>query len=120
LIIIGGGAAGFASATKADDLGARALIVNTGLPIGGTCVNVGCIPSKVLLEMAYDFSYGKIPRFESLNYKQSEWINFKKVVEEKDGIIDKIRRITLMWSRHLKLWIMLREELTLNQLTRFL
>jgi mercuric reductase len=92
LIIIGGGAAGFASATKADDLGARALIVNTGLPIGGTCVNVGCVPSKVLLEMAYDFSYGKNPRFESLNYKQSEWINFKKVVEEKDGIIDKIRR----------------------------
>jgi mercuric reductase len=52
LIIIGGGAAAFAAATKANDLGATALMVNSGLPLGGTCVNVGCVPSKHLLAIA--------------------------------------------------------------------
>jgi mercuric reductase len=52
LIIIGGGAAGFAAATKANDLGATVLMVNAGLPLGGTCVNVGCVPSKHLLAIA--------------------------------------------------------------------
>ena len=37
LIIIGGGAAAFAAATKAHDLGKTALMINAGLPIGGTC-----------------------------------------------------------------------------------
>ncbi|MBI2008441.1 FAD-dependent oxidoreductase, partial [Candidatus Amesbacteria bacterium] len=49
LIIIGGGAGAFAAAIKADELGARTLMVNKGLPLGGTCVNVGCVPSKTLL-----------------------------------------------------------------------
>jgi mercuric reductase len=49
LIIIGGGAGGFGAAIKANDLGARAALVNAGLPLGGTCVNVGCVPSKTLL-----------------------------------------------------------------------
>ena len=41
LVIVGGGAAAFAAATKANDLGKTALMINSGLPIGGTCVNVG-------------------------------------------------------------------------------
>ncbi len=52
LVIIGGGASGFAAATKANDLGMSAVIINDGLPIGGTCVNVGCVPSKHLLHLA--------------------------------------------------------------------
>lgn len=49
LVIIGGGAGGFGAAIKANDLGARTAMINTGLPLGGTCVNVGCVPSKTLL-----------------------------------------------------------------------
>ena len=52
LVIIGGGAAGFAAATKANDVGMSSVIINDGLPIGGTCVNVGCVPSKHLLHLA--------------------------------------------------------------------
>lgn len=55
LVIIGGGAAAFAAATKASDLGAKAAMINGGLPIGGTCVNVGCVPSKHLLEVGIIF-----------------------------------------------------------------
>ncbi len=54
LIIIGGGAAGFAAAHRAEKLKKRTLIINDAsvLPLGGTCVNVGCIPSKVMLHQA--------------------------------------------------------------------
>lgn len=51
LIIIGGGAGAFAAAIKANELGAKTLMVSSGLPLGGTCVNVGCVPSKHLLNM---------------------------------------------------------------------
>lgn len=49
LIIIGGGSSGFAAAQKADELGIKTLLINAGLPLAGTCLNVGCIPSKQLL-----------------------------------------------------------------------
>ena len=49
LVIIGGGAAAFAAAAKANDLGKTALMINSGLPLEGTCCNVGCVPSKNLL-----------------------------------------------------------------------
>ena len=52
LLIIGGGSAAFAAAIKTSELGGRAVIVNDGLPIGGTCVNVGCVPSKTIIRAA--------------------------------------------------------------------
>lgn len=52
LLIVGGGGAAFAAALKASSLGAKATIINDGLPMGGTCVNVGCVPSKTLLRAA--------------------------------------------------------------------
>jgi len=52
LVIIGGGSAAFAATTRAAERGWRVTIINDGLPIGGTCVNVGCVPSKVLIRAA--------------------------------------------------------------------
>jgi mercuric reductase len=51
LIIVGGGSAGFAAAIKGSELGARIALVEGGT-LGGTCVNVGCVPSKTLLRAA--------------------------------------------------------------------
>ncbi|MFN3336043.1 MAG: dihydrolipoyl dehydrogenase family protein, partial [Thermomicrobium sp.] len=51
LLIIGGGSAGFAAAIEARQLGARVVMVEKGT-LGGTCVNVGCVPSKFFLRAA--------------------------------------------------------------------
>lgn len=51
LIVVGGGSAGFAAAIKAAELGARVALVEGGT-LGGTCVNVGCVPSKTLIRAA--------------------------------------------------------------------
>src|SRR5574341_636824 len=48
LVIVGGGSAGFAAAIKAADLGACVALAEGGT-LGGTCVNVGCVPSKTLI-----------------------------------------------------------------------
>ena len=52
LVIVGGGSAAFAATTRAVERGWRVTIINAGLPIGGTCVNVGCVPSKALIRAA--------------------------------------------------------------------
>ena len=51
LVIVGGGSAGFAAAIKGAELGARVAMVESGT-LGGTCVNVGCVPSKTLIRAA--------------------------------------------------------------------
>jgi mercuric reductase len=51
LLVIGGGSGGFAAAITAAELGKRVGIINAGT-IGGTCVNVGCVPSKTLIRAA--------------------------------------------------------------------
>jgi len=51
LFVVGGGSAGFAAAIKAAELGARVAMAEGGT-LGGTCVNVGCVPSKTLIRAA--------------------------------------------------------------------
>lgn len=51
-LILGAGASAFAAAIKANDLGAKTAMVRGPLPLGGTCVNVGCVPSKSLVRAA--------------------------------------------------------------------
>ncbi len=51
LAVIGGGSGGLACARRAAEYGARAVVVESG-PLGGTCVNVGCVPKKVMWNAA--------------------------------------------------------------------
>lgn len=87
LVIIGGGGAAFAAATKAADLGKRALMVNSGLPLGGTCVNVGCMPSKHLLTVGDEFYYPQHPRFRALAVGDSAAFDFRTAIQEKDAVV---------------------------------
>jgi len=52
IAIIGSGSAAFAAATKSVEEGARVTIIEAGEVIGGTCVNVGCVPSKIMIRAA--------------------------------------------------------------------
>jgi len=92
LVIIGGGAAAFAAATKANDLGRTALMVNSGLPIGGTCVNVGCMPSKNLLTVGDELYYGQKPRFKALQNGHKPDFDFAAAIAEKDEIVASARQ----------------------------
>src|SRR5579871_4657047 len=55
LIIIGGGPGGYVAAIRAAQLGMNTACVEMRGSLGGTCLNVGCIPSKALLESSHHF-----------------------------------------------------------------
>ncbi len=92
LIIIGGGAAAFAAAAKASELGVTVAMINSGLPIGGTCVNVGCVPTKLFLEMGSDYYYRQHPRFEVAGHERSPTFDFEAAMREKDDTVRVLRK----------------------------
>ena len=55
VVFIGGGPGGYVGAIKAAQLGLRTACVEARGSLGGTCLNVGCIPSKALLESSHHF-----------------------------------------------------------------
>jgi mercuric reductase len=69
LIAIGAGSAAFASAIRATNLGARVAIIERN-SIGGTCVNVGCIPSKNLLAASETYHYAGHHPFDGVSISQ--------------------------------------------------
>ncbi len=89
LMIIGSGGAAFAAAIKGSELGLRVAMVESGT-IGGTCVNVGCVPSKTLIraaEVCYKCSY---QHFEGMTAcpPPADW---QRVVDEKDKVVADLR-----------------------------
>jgi glutathione reductase (NADPH) len=52
LLVIGGGSGGLAHAQRAAEYGIKAAVVESG-PLGGTCVNVGCVPKKIMWYSAH-------------------------------------------------------------------
>lgn len=91
-VIIGGGAAAFAAATKASQLGVRTAMINGGLPIGGTCVNVGCVPSKHLLAVGDEYFYPQRPLFDALRNGHRPSLDFRAAIEEKRRLVAALRR----------------------------
>src|SRR5476649_2445037 len=59
LIIIGSGPGGYVAAIRAAQLGLKTAIIEKDSELGGTCLNVGCIPSKALLASSDHFAFAK-------------------------------------------------------------
>ena len=55
LIVIGAGPGGYVGAIRAAQLGLKTAIVEKRMTLGGTCLNVGCIPSKALLQSSHHY-----------------------------------------------------------------
>ncbi|MFQ6124877.1 MAG: mercury(II) reductase [Candidatus Heimdallarchaeota archaeon] len=89
LLILGGGAAAFGAAMKADELGAKTAMIEEGM-LGGTCVNVGCLPTKHLLHIAERLHSSN--NHQVVGLKSGASIDFKTIIEEKDRLIDTLRR----------------------------
>src|SRR5277367_5620686 len=56
LIVIGGGPGGYVAAIRAAQLGMNVACVEKGPRLGGTCLNIGCIPSKALLQSSEKYA----------------------------------------------------------------
>ncbi len=88
LIILGSGSAAFGAAIKAVDLGAKVGMIEKGT-IGGTCVNVGCVPSKHLLRVG-EINYYKNHGHAGLDVTST--LDFEGTIKEKRKIVEGLRK----------------------------
>ena len=90
LVVIGGGPAGYVGAIRAAQLGQKVAVIEKRKELGGTCLNVGCIPSKALLDSTERYHSAKEEfsehgiDFKSLNF------DLKKMMERKRGVVNKL------------------------------
>lgn len=83
VVIIGGGPGGYNAAIRAGQLGLKAAIVEMRATLGGTCLNVGCMPSKALLH-ASELYEAANREFEHLGIEVSPRLNLSKMMAQKD------------------------------------
>ena len=60
VVVIGGGPGGYVASIRAAQLGLKTVCVEMDMTLGGTCVNVGCIPSKALLQSSEHFEFARL------------------------------------------------------------
>ena len=91
-MVIGAGPGGYTAAIKATQLGMKTAIVEKGKNLGGTCLNVGCIPSKALLsssELFHEAQHG----FKSHGIKaEGVTMDVAAMMKRKDGVVRKMAR----------------------------
>ncbi|MGH9158601.1 MAG: mercury(II) reductase [Vicinamibacteraceae bacterium] len=91
IAIVGAGSAGFAAAIRAVELGAHVTLVGHGT-IGGTCVNVGCVPSKTLIRAVEGLHVARAAsRFSGISAEArvSDW---SSLVAQKDDLVSALRK----------------------------
>jgi len=86
LIIIGGGSAAFSAAIRANEMKLDTLLVNDGLPLGGTCVNVGCVPSKFLIRAAESIHRASHSPFDGITPMGVD-VEFRKIIQQKNKLV---------------------------------
>jgi mercuric reductase len=90
LVIIGSGSAAFAAALKASEHESKIAMIEKGT-IGGTCVNVGCVPSKNLLHAGQLRYYDSNRDFPGIRPGRTT-MEFRRVIDQKDQIVRGLRK----------------------------
>ena len=112
-IVIGSGPGGYVAAIRCAQLGMKTAIIERYPALGGTCLNVGCIPSKALLDSSEHFNNAK-HNFEAhgINTQKLE-LNWPRMLQRKDDVVSqtcdglqylmkKIKSLSLKVMGHLK------------------
>ncbi|MFT7442264.1 MAG: dihydrolipoamide dehydrogenase [Maribacter sp.] len=88
IIVIGSGPGGYIAAIRASQLGKKVAIIEKYATLGGTCLNVGCIPSKALLDSSHHY-YDAVHHFEEHGISiQKPSFDFTKMVERKANVVE--------------------------------
>jgi dihydrolipoamide dehydrogenase len=88
LIVIGSGPGGYIAAIRAAQLGSKVAIIEKYSTLGGTCLNVGCIPSKALLDSSHHY-YDAVHHFEEHGISvEKPSFDFGKMVDRKAKVVE--------------------------------
>jgi dihydrolipoamide dehydrogenase len=87
--IIGSGPGGYVAAIRCAQLGMKTAIIEKYSTLGGTCLNVGCIPSKALLDSSHHYE-DAVKHFEEhgIEIPGEVKVNLEKMISRKQGVVD--------------------------------
>ena len=89
VVIVGSGPGGYVAAIRCAQLGMKTAIVEKYSTLGGTCLNVGCIPSKALLDSSHHYEEA-IKHFEThgIDISGEIKVNLEKMIGRKQSVVD--------------------------------
>lgn len=91
IVVIGSGGAAMAAALKASELGARVTLMERGV-IGGTCVNAGCVPSKIMIRVAHVAHLRRESPFDAGLAASAPTVRRDRLVQQQQARVDELRR----------------------------
>jgi dihydrolipoamide dehydrogenase len=90
VIVIGSGPGGYVAAIRCSQLGFKTAIIEKYNVLGGTCLNVGCIPSKALLDSSEHY-YNAVAHFEEHGISTGKVkVDLLKMIDRKAGVVKKM------------------------------
>src|SRR5437588_8240337 len=87
VVIIGSGPGGYVAAIRAAQLGLKTAIIEKDKELGGTCLNIGCIPSKALLTSSDHFVFAKKQAAKHGIVIDSVNLDLGKMLQRKDRVV---------------------------------
>src|SRR3954462_13160088 len=87
LVVIGGGPGGYVAAIRGAQLGLSTVCVEMDRTLGGTCVNVGCIPSKALLQSSEHYEWARLHSAEHGVQIDGVKADLARMLERKDDVV---------------------------------
>ncbi len=88
VVIIGSGPGGYVAAIRCAQLGMKTAIIEKYSTLGGTCLNVGCIPSKALLASSHHYSELQHFADHGIEVTGDVKVNLEKMIARKQGVVD--------------------------------
>jgi dihydrolipoamide dehydrogenase len=88
VVIIGSGPGGYSAAVRAGQFGLKTALIEKSPKLGGTCLHVGCVPTKALLHTASVWDYFQHPEEEGITC-QTPVLHFPNVIDRKNKIVSK-------------------------------
>merc|ERR1711881_726129 len=89
LVVIGSGPGGYVGAIKAAQLGLKTVCIEKNATLGGTCLNVGCIPSKALLNNSHYYHMAKSGDMDKRGIEFTDVkLNLEKLMAAKSGAVN--------------------------------
>ncbi|MDZ4375546.1 MAG: dihydrolipoyl dehydrogenase [Phenylobacterium sp.] len=105
VIIIGGGPGGYNAAIRAGQLGLKAACIESRVTLGGTCLNVGCMPSKALLHASEMYAAAG-SEFATLGIDVSPKLNLPQMMKQKDDSVGQLTKgIEFLFKKNKVDWV---------------
>ncbi|HEX4096188.1 MAG TPA: dihydrolipoyl dehydrogenase, partial [Caulobacteraceae bacterium] len=105
VIIIGGGPGGYNAAIRAGQLGLKVACIDAGATLGGTCLNVGCMPSKALLHASEMFEIARFD-FKTLGIDADAKLNLPQMMKQKaDSVAALCKGVEFLFRKNKVDWL---------------